>query len=206
MLISRAVVIFSWVRLLSFAFVYKGGSRITINRNLRFHTGSDHKYTTRWPKETKVMLREANESSFRIDAVQPSYITPLIVSAIVLTAVAFSQYADVGAVLGATVLKIQNLGPYGYVYFSVVFSKPLLRLLYAYLSTFNIVLQAYVLAEILAVPALPLAASSGYLFGLLPGTLIVLFSATLAASISFYIGRTFLRGWAQNYIAGRFLF
>lgn len=54
-------------------------------------------------------------------------------------------------------------------------------------------------AEVLAIPAFPLTASSGYLFGLVPGTIIVLTSATIAATISFFIGRTFLKTWAQNY-------
>lgn len=52
----------------------------------------------------------------------------------------------------------------------------------------------YVLAEILAIPAVPiLTASSGYLFGTVLGTATCLFSASIAASISFVIGRTFLR-------------
>lgn len=49
---------------------------------------------------------------------------------------------------------------------------------------------------------MPLTASSGYLFGLLPGTLLVIASATFAASVSFLIGRTFLRTWAQQFIEG----
>ncbi len=56
------------------------------------------------------------------------------------------------------------------------------------------------MAELLAIPALPLTASSGYLFGLLPGTILVITSATIAASISFLIGRTYLRSWAQGFI------
>ena len=51
-------------------------------------------------------------------------------------------------------------------------------------------------------PALPLTASSGYLFGLIPGFLTVLVSATIAASISFLIGRTLLRDWAQKIASG----
>mmetsp|Transcript_30843 Transcript_30843/g.55886 ORF Transcript_30843/g.55886 Transcript_30843/m.55886 type:complete len:352 (+) Transcript_30843:222-1277(+) len=57
----------------------------------------------------------------------------------------------------------------------------------------------YILAEILAIPAVPiLTASSGYLFGTLPGTLTCLFSAAVAASISFVIGRTLLRGYVEG--------
>ena len=59
-----------------------------------------------------------------------------------------------------------------------------------------------ILAEILAIPAVPiLTASSGYLFGLLPGTATCLFSAVVAASISFVIGRTCLRGYVESVLA-----
>lgn len=51
----------------------------------------------------------------------------------------------------------------------------------------------YTIAEVLAIPAVPLTASAGYLFGVTQGTLIVLVSASIAASISFVIGRTLLR-------------
>ncbi|KAL7503145.1 hypothetical protein ACHAWX_000565 [Stephanocyclus meneghinianus] len=57
----------------------------------------------------------------------------------------------------------------------------------------------YVLAEILAIPAVPiLTASSGYLFGLFPGTAVCLLSAAIAASVSFAIGRTVLRGYVER--------
>ena len=49
---------------------------------------------------------------------------------------------------------------------------------------------------------MPLTASSGYLFGLVPGALVVLASATIAACISFFIGRTFLRDWAMKIASG----
>jgi uncharacterized membrane protein YdjX (TVP38/TMEM64 family) len=49
------------------------------------------------------------------------------------------------------------------------------------------------------VPAVPLlTASSGYLFGTIPGTAVCLLSASMAASVSFVIGRTLLRGYVER--------
>lgn len=58
----------------------------------------------------------------------------------------------------------------------------------------------YIMAEILAIPVFPLTASSGFLFGVLPGTLICLLCAATAASISFIIGRTLLREYVVENI------
>eukprot|EP01035_Chromulina_nebulosa_P019037 gene19037-24857_t len=87
---------------------------------------------------------------------------------------------DFNSLIEKSVTKIIDLGPYGYAYFAAI----------------------YILAEIVAIPAVPLTASSGYIFGLIPGTLIVLLSATIAASISFFIGRTLLRSWVQKITSG----
>jgi uncharacterized membrane protein YdjX (TVP38/TMEM64 family) len=109
---------------------------------------------------------------------------------VALTAIAAVWLVQTGRVPGDgvdfTVLfndavdKIRDMGPLGYIYF----------------ATF------YVFAEVLAVPAIPLTASSGYLFGLVPGTITVLISATIAAAISFYIGRTFLRSRIEKMVEG----
>jgi len=56
----------------------------------------------------------------------------------------------------------------------------------------------YTIAEVLAIPAVPLTASAGYLFGVSTGFLVVLISANIAASISFLIGRTLLRSTVQE--------
>lgn len=57
---------------------------------------------------------------------------------------------------------------------------------------------AYTIAEVLAIPAIPLTASAGYLFGPVEGTSVVLLSASIAASISFVIGRTLLRDYVEK--------
>lgn len=100
----------------------------------------------------------------------------LIISSLALYVSGVSNGVDLTDLLKGAVSKIEDMGPLGYVYFSGI----------------------YVLAEIFAVPAFPLTASSGYLFGLIPGFIIVLVSATAAAGISFLIGRTYLRDWAQD--------
>ena len=107
------------------------------------------------------------------------YLIPLLsIGALVGISATLGHHFPVNQLLEDTVDRIAELGPYGYLYFSLV----------------------YIAAELLAIPAMPLTASSGYLFGLLPGTLTVLTSATIAAAISFFIGRTFLRGYAQEFI------
>lgn len=58
----------------------------------------------------------------------------------------------------------------------------------------------YCIAEILCIPATPLTMSAGYLFGLQYGSCIVLSSALIAASISFIIGKTYLRTYIENNI------
>lgn len=91
-------------------------------------------------------------------------------------AASFVANFNVGAILESVQDRVEVLGPLGLVYFSAV----------------------YVAAEVLALPAIPLTASAGYLFGTMQGTAVVLVSATMAAGISFLIGRTLLRGWVEG--------
>lgn len=73
--------------------------------------------------------------------------------------------------LTASVGRVEELGPLGPLYFGAL----------------------YVLAEVLIIPAIPLTTAAGFLFGVAGGTAVVLTSATIAAGISFQLGRTFLR-------------
>jgi len=86
---------------------------------------------------------------------------------------------DVGAALGEVSKRVEELGPAGVIYFAAV----------------------YVVAEILALPAVPLTASAGYLFGAVEGTAVVLVAATIAAGVSFLVGRFLLRGWVESVAA-----
>jgi uncharacterized membrane protein YdjX (TVP38/TMEM64 family) len=74
------------------------------------------------------------------------------------------------------VQNVESMGPIGILYFGLF----------------------YTVAEVLCVPALPLTASAGYLFGLAKGTAVVLTSASIAAAIGFLIGRTFLRSFVEE--------
>jgi hypothetical protein len=83
---------------------------------------------------------------------------------------------DIKSFIDSTVLSIEKMGPQGILYFAAF----------------------YVLAEVLALPSMPLTASAGYLFGWQQGTVVVLISATIAAAISFIIARTFLREYVED--------
>jgi len=80
--------------------------------------------------------------------------------------------------LQGVVDQVESMGPLAPLYFGLI----------------------YCLAEVLAVPATPLTLSAGYLFGLGEGTAVVLAAATIAASIAFFVGKTFLRTWVEEII------
>ena len=90
------------------------------------------------------------------------------------TATAFTQ--DPSGTLQTVIDGIQAMGPAAPLYFALF----------------------YVLCEMVAVPATPLALSAGYLFGLPQGTAVVLGAGTIAACIGFGVGRTLLRSWVEG--------
>lgn len=85
-------------------------------------------------------------------------------------------FQDPNAFLQGVIQNVESMGPAGVLYFGLF----------------------YILAEVLCVPALPLTASAGYLFGLAKGTAVVLTAASVAAAIGFLIGRTFLRDFVEE--------
>jgi len=85
-------------------------------------------------------------------------------------------FRDPSQALDDVVKVVDSMGSTGIVYFGI----------------------AYCIAEILAIPAIPLTASAGYLFGPVTGTAVVLFSASIAAAVSFQIGRTLLRDYVEG--------
>lgn len=85
-------------------------------------------------------------------------------------------FADPSTALQLVAESVKSMGPLGALYFGIV----------------------YTIAEVLAIPAIPLTASAGYLFGVTEGTAIVLLSASIAASIGFILGRTFLRSYVER--------
>jgi len=85
-------------------------------------------------------------------------------------------FADPTTSLQLVAETVKSMGPLGALYFGVI----------------------YTIAEVLAIPAIPLTASAGYLFGVTTGTAIVLLSASIAASIGFILGRTFLRTYVER--------
>lgn len=85
-------------------------------------------------------------------------------------------FSDPQTVLQDVVNRVESMGDMGAVYFFFI----------------------YLVAEVLAIPAIPLTASAGYLFGVTKGTFVVLLAGSIAAAIGFLIGRTFLRAKVEE--------
>ena len=146
------------------------------------------------------------------EIVMPALIAVAILAA--LGSQAGGLQASFSALVESSVMKISGMGSMGYLYCAAVSHRhsrggQAIKILHNHytpsppyplppLNPTPLPLQIYIAAEVLAIPVFPLTASSGYLFGLVPGTLTVLISATIAACISFTIGRTVLRGWASK--------
>lgn len=72
--------------------------------------------------------------------------------------------------------RVDEWGPWGYVAYAAL----------------------YTLLEVLALPAIPLTMTSGVLFGIVPGTIVVSGASTAAATIAFLIARYAARDKASE--------
>lgn len=116
MLITVAIFLLC-VHIIGFAFVCRG-NHLSFARNSRLHLlGTGKEVSTR---STNVRMRELNESSVVAKVTHSNFIIPTAIATVLLTALGISQYVDVGSALSELVLKIQDLGPSGYIYFSLV--------------------------------------------------------------------------------------
>lgn len=143
------------------------------------------------PTENETIMAENKIAAE--ERVDKSLVFPLIASAVGLSAIIASNTGmipDISSIvasiqnffqnptssLEAVVATVESMGPTGALYFGAV----------------------YTIAEVLALPALPLTMSAGYLFGTVQGTAVVLLSASIAAAVAFVIGRTILRSYVEE--------
>ena len=158
-----------------------GSKDLKIIRGMRLNQASDSDQSMTMSKKDEGTGDEVGDQT--ASELKKRYVVvPLLTLLIGGLAWVYSGNSPLGVVdmnhaLDRAVERIAASGPYGYLYFSLV----------------------YIAAEMLAIPVFPLTASSGYLFGLFPGYCTVLVSATLAAMASFFIGRTLLREWATQF-------
>lgn len=139
-------------------------------------------------KDIGNIVQSVHETTPIVDAVQessngstkesdsgglPSLLGPAIGVGAIVGVVALSAYFkdDISTFLNIFVEQVKEMGPYGYFAFAGL----------------------YIVLETLAVPATPLTLTAGYLFGQLPGTLVVSGASSAAAVVAFLIARYAVR-------------
>ncbi len=98
----------------------------------------------------------------------------------VASLLAITYFLDVQEMFLVALAWISNLGPWGLVFFIVL----------------------YILATVLFLPGLIPTMAAGVLFGVFQGTLLVSISSISAATIAFLIGRYLARDWVAAMIRG----
>ncbi len=64
----------------------------------------------------------------------------------------------------------------------------------------------YIIATVSLIPAIPLTAAAGFLYGPIAGTALVSASSVVGATCAFVIGKTFARGWVARRVAANVTF
>ncbi len=104
----------------------------------------------------------------------------VLIAAAVVAVLALARYFNVQEYLRQALEWIRGLGPWAPVAFAGV----------------------YVLAAVFLLPGALLTLGAGVLFGVVKGSVVVIFSATLAATAAFLIGRYVARDWVAKKIEG----
>lgn len=104
----------------------------------------------------------------------------VVLGLLVVGVLALASYVNVQPVLQSALLWIQELGPWGWVIFVLL----------------------YIATAVLLLPAVVLTLGAGALFGVARGWVIVSIAATLAATAAFLVGRYVARAWVAKRISG----
>ncbi len=89
------------------------------------------------------------------------------------------RFLPVGEYLGALLDWVQGLGVWG----------P------------GILIAVYIVATVAMVPGIILTLGSGFLFGVVDGSITVSIASTVGATLAFLVGRTFARSWVEKIAA-----
>jgi uncharacterized membrane protein YdjX (TVP38/TMEM64 family) len=116
----------------------------------------------------------------KVVTVKRSRFKGLLILAFAVTVVFCISYFDLQQVLRQSLDWVSSLGPWGPVAFGLI----------------------YVLAAVLFIPGSLLTLGAGVVFGVFKGALIVLVSATLAATVAFLVGRYLAREWVGRKLEG----
>ena len=105
-------------------------------------------------------------------------IKPILWLLVIVGILVLARALDAQAYLRAALERIQELGAWGAVLFALL----------------------YTFSTVLLLPGVILTLGAGAVFGVVKGAILVSFSATLAATAAFFVGRYLARGWVVKQI------
>jgi uncharacterized membrane protein YdjX (TVP38/TMEM64 family) len=117
-------------------------------------------------------MTQTPDTSSRTRGVR-SRLSPALWILAIIGVLVLARALDAQAYLRAALERIQDLGAWGAVLFALL----------------------YTLATVLLLPGVILTLGAGAVFGVVKGSILVSFSATLAATAAFFVGRYLARGW-----------
>ncbi|MEC4806263.1 MAG: TVP38/TMEM64 family protein [Jaaginema sp. PMC 1079.18] len=103
----------------------------------------------------------------------------VVVAGAIITAKMLGLFGQINALLESALNWIEGLGAWGAIAFIAI----------------------YILASVLLISGAVLTLGAGFIFGVVKGSILVSVASTLAATVSFLIGRYIARGWVSQQIA-----